>query len=108
MLCSGLVEYEKARPMMAERVTVQQHVSDAALSEVLGAIATAAREIERKIRLAGLSDTYGAAGAVNVQGEQQQKLDVFANDAMMHALGKVKSVAAAETRKRRRLIMLGL
>jgi fructose-1,6-bisphosphatase I len=81
---------------MAERVTVQQHVSgDAELAEVIGAVAAAAREIERKIRLAGLSDTYGAAGAVNVQGEQQQKLDVFANEAMMQALGKVKSVAAA-------------
>jgi len=94
MLCSGLAGMcEKAR-LMAERVTVQQHVSGE-LAEVLGAIAVAAREIERKIRLAGLSDTYGAAGAVNVQGEQQQKLDVFANEAMMHALGKVKSVAAA-------------
>ena len=53
------------------------------LAKVFGAIAEAARQIERKIRLAGLGDVYGAVGAVNVQGEQQQKLDVFANDLLM-------------------------
>jgi fructose-1,6-bisphosphatase I len=83
---------------MAERVTVEEHVERAAgraLAEVIGAVAAAAREIERKIRLAGLDDAYGAFGAVNVQGEQQQKLDVFANDALMATLGCVGSVAAA-------------
>ena len=64
-------------------VTVEDYVAARAsgeLADVFGAIAAAARQIERKIRLAGLNDVYGAAGAVNVQGEQQQKLDVFAND----------------------------
>jgi fructose-1,6-bisphosphatase I len=37
---------------------------------------------------------YGAYGTVNVQGEQQQKLDVFANDELIARLGEVKSVAA--------------
>ena len=65
------------------------------LAEVFAGIAASGREIERKIRLAGLSDVLGAAGATNVQGEQQQKLDVFANDEMMlQELGKVASVAA--------------
>jgi hypothetical protein len=44
---------------MAERVTVEEHVERAAgraLAEVIGAVAAAAREIERKIRLAGLDD----------------------------------------------------
>ncbi len=80
-----------------DRVTVEQHVAASAqplLAEVFAAIGTAAREIGRKIRLAGLSDVLGAAGATNVQGEQQQKLDVFANDVMMAELGKLGSVAA--------------
>jgi fructose-1,6-bisphosphatase I len=64
------------------------------LAEVFGAIAGAAREIEWKIRLAGLSDVYGAFGAVNVQGEQQQKLDVFANDLLTQTLGALPQVAA--------------
>ena len=37
---------------------------------------------------------YGAFGAENVQGEQQQKLDVYANQALLHCLGMQDSVAA--------------
>lgn len=80
---------------MTERITVEQHVREAKLAAVVGAIADAAIVIAQKIRLAGLSDVYGAAGAVNVQGEQQQKLDVLANDLLVDALRKVPSVAAA-------------
>ena len=82
---------------MAPRTTIEEHVAASnrpKLGEVFSAIASAAREIAKKIRLAGLSDTYGAFGVVNVQGEQQQKLDVFANDAMMQELGAKQSVAA--------------
>jgi fructose-1,6-bisphosphatase I len=78
-------------------VTVEEYVAARAgsgLAEVFGAIAAAARQIERKIRLAGLGDIYGAVGAVNVQGEQQQKLDVFANDLLTELLGKTPQVAA--------------
>jgi fructose-1,6-bisphosphatase I len=79
------------------RVTVEEYVAlnaSAALAEVFGAVAEAARQIERKIRLAGLSDVYGAFGAVNVQGEQQQKLDVFANDLLTEVLRGVACVGA--------------
>jgi len=83
---------------MIETVTVKEYVSPRAgapLAEVFGAIAAAARQIERKIRLAGLGgDVYGAVGAVNVQGEQQQKLDVFANELLTEVLGAVPQVAA--------------
>src|ERR1700761_5266783 len=82
---------------MTTRVALEQHVAavgNTELSEVFGGIAAAAREIAKKIRLAGLSDALGAYGAVNVQGEQQQKLDVFANDVMIKWLGEVASVAA--------------
>jgi fructose-1,6-bisphosphatase I len=78
-------------------VTVEEYVgarASAGLAEVFGAIAAAARQIERKIRRAGLGDVYGAAGAVNVQGEQQQKLDVFANDLLTDLLRGVACVAA--------------
>ncbi len=82
---------------MAEIVTVEEHVSGEAgpaLAGVVGAIAEAARQIERRIRVAGLHDVYGAYGATNVQGEQQQKLDVFANDVMKAALVALPQVAA--------------
>jgi fructose-1,6-bisphosphatase I len=77
--------------------TVQQFVTTAAgaeLGEIFAALAAAGNEIARKIRLAGLDDIYGAYGAVNVQGEQQQKLDVFANDILIVRLGELPSVAA--------------
>ena len=80
-----------------KRVTVEEYAATrrgAGLGEVFAAIAEAARQIERKIRLAGLGDIYGAAGAVNVQGEQQQKLDVFANDLLTEVLRGVSCVAA--------------
>ena len=38
------------------------------------------------MRRAGLVDVLGSAGAVNVQGEEQQKLDVFANEVVKSAL----------------------
>ena len=38
------------------------------------------------MRRAGLVDVLGSAGVVNVQGEEQQKLDVFANDVVKSAL----------------------
>ena len=63
------------------------------LGDIFGAIAAAAAEIARKIRFAGLDDTYGAAGATNVQGEQQQKLDVFANRVLTEKLRGCGSVA---------------
>jgi fructose-1,6-bisphosphatase I len=82
---------------MVTTVTVEEYVAEragAGLAEVVGAIAEAGRQIERKIRLAGLSDLYGAAGAVNVQGEQQQKLDVYANELLTELLREVPCVAA--------------
>jgi fructose-1,6-bisphosphatase I len=83
--------------MQAERITVEEFVArhaDKELATVFAAVASAARDIAKKIRLAGLGDVYGAFGAVNVQGEQQQKLDVFANDVLTQALGTLPCVAA--------------
>lgn len=43
-------------------------------------LALAAKIISHKVNRAGLLDIIGEAGAVNVQGEDQQKLDVYADD----------------------------
>jgi fructose-1,6-bisphosphatase I len=40
--------------------------------------------IQAQIRQAGLSDIIGSAGETKVQGETQQKLDVYANRALLH------------------------
>jgi len=83
--------------------TVQQHIlqqqnkhseASGTFSWLLSGITLASKMIEAKIRSAGLTDIYGAFGAQNVQGEQQQKLDVYANQALLHCLGLRDSVAA--------------
>lgn len=50
------------------------------LSNLLYDICLAAKIISRNVRRAGLSDILGEMGTTNVQGELQQKLDVFANE----------------------------
>jgi len=74
----------------------QQQISDASgtFSWLLSGITLATKMVEARIRTAGLSDALGAFGATNVQGEQQQKLDVYANQALLHCLGLRDSVAA--------------
>src|SRR5580700_1463116 len=84
-------------------VTVQQHIvqqqeahspdSRGTFSWLLSGITLATKMIQAKIRRAGLTDVLGAAGATNVQGEAQQKLDVFANQALIHCLGVRDAVA---------------
>jgi fructose-1,6-bisphosphatase I len=57
------------------------------LSRLLSAIRLAAKIVNREVNKAGLvDDILGAAGEENVQGEQQQKLDVYANNQMISAI----------------------
>lgn len=57
-----------------------------ALSLLFSSIRLAAKVVHREINKAGLVDITGAADGENVQGEQQQKLDVFANERFITAL----------------------
>lgn len=56
------------------------------LSSILYDLVVAAKMIANKVRSAGLADIIGAVGTENVQGEVQQKLDVFANDTIIKAM----------------------
>ncbi|HET8735501.1 MAG TPA: class 1 fructose-bisphosphatase [Pricia sp.] len=56
------------------------------LSKLLNAIRLAAKMVNHEVNKAGLIDIIGAVGETNVQGEQQQKLDVFANDTFIRSL----------------------
>ena len=57
-----------------------------ALTSLFSSIRLAAKIVHREINKAGLGDVMGAAGEQNVQGEQQQKLDVIANEKFIKAL----------------------
>lgn len=72
---------------MSKIVTIERFILDhqpdyarGELTNLLYDLALAAKVIAHKTNRAGLSDILGGAGAINVQGEQQQKLDVFADD----------------------------
>ncbi len=56
------------------------------LSQLLSHIAVAAKIVNKKVNKAGLVDITGAADNVNIQGENQQKLDVFANNAFIQSI----------------------
>jgi len=56
------------------------------LSRLLRDIGIAAKIVNREVNKAGLADILGNNGTVNIQGEGQQKLDVFANQQFISAL----------------------
>ncbi|WP_316840026.1 class 1 fructose-bisphosphatase [Pedobacter gandavensis] len=56
------------------------------LSRLLRDIGIAAKIVNREVNKAGLVDILGDAGTVNIQGEGQKKLDVFANIQFISAL----------------------
>ncbi|MDF7681660.1 class 1 fructose-bisphosphatase [Enterobacteriaceae bacterium ESL0689] len=69
------------------------------LTALLSAIKLGAKIIHRDINKAGLVDILGTSGNENVQGEEQQKLDIFANEklkAALRARGIVAGIASEE------------
>jgi fructose-1,6-bisphosphatase I len=69
------------------------------LSNLLYDLCLAAKIISRQVRRAGLTDILGEQGTINVQGELQQKLDVFANETVRNAIqytGRVCVMASEE------------
>jgi fructose-1,6-bisphosphatase I len=71
-----------------------------AFTSLLHDIALAAKIISREVTKAGLVDILGGTNEHNVHGEEQQKLDVFANKVMIRALdhtGLVACMASEES-----------
>lgn len=60
--------------------------SSGELSRIINAIRLAAKVVNYKVNKAGLVDIVGAAGEQNIQGEDQQKLDVYANEVFIQTL----------------------
>lgn len=69
------------------------------LTHLLSELIVAAKVISREVNQAGMVDILGATGDVNVQGEQVQKLDVFAHriitERMQH-VGQLCCMASEE------------
>ena len=60
--------------------------SSGELSRLLSSIKLASKVVNHEVNKAGLVDILGAAGDTNIQGEDQQKLDVYANEVFMRTL----------------------
>jgi fructose-1,6-bisphosphatase I len=98
-----MTDRKNIQPKDHQIVTIQHHIlseqrkrfpqASGAFSWLLSAITLATKMTQAKVARAGLSDVIGAVGTENVQGEEQQKLDVFANNALIHCLGVRENVA---------------
>ena len=53
-------------------------------SRLLSSVKLAAKIVNYKVNKAGLVDIMGNAGETNIQGEDQQKLDVYANEVFIN------------------------
>jgi len=97
--------------------TVQQHIlaeqrrlspnASGDFSWLLSGITLASKIIESHVRRAGLADILGSAGKENVQGETVQKLDVLANQALMHCLGTRGNVAVMASEENEEPVVVG-
>jgi len=73
---------------------LQSQSLQSTLITVLTTLADGCRDIARQISRGALAGVLGAAGAENVQGEEQKKLDVIANDILKSLLQAEPSVRA--------------
>jgi len=73
--------------------------SDGAFTALINDVATACKRLSNLVRLGELAGVLGAAGQENVQGEDQKKLDIIANEVFIEAMqqsGLLAGVASEE------------
>ncbi|KAL3639454.1 hypothetical protein CASFOL_017361 [Castilleja foliolosa] len=77
----------------------QAGVIDAELTIVLSSISMACKQIASLVQRASISNLTGVQGAVNIQGEDQKKLDVVSNEVFSNCLrssGRTGIIASEE------------
>ncbi len=96
---------------MSKIVTIERFILDyqpdyarGEFTNLLYDIALAAKVIAHKTNRAGLVDILGRAGATNIQGEQQQKLDVFADDIIYRVCDHTGRLCAMASEERDNII----
>ena len=65
---------------------LDNHTPNTAVNETIITITEVGKTIAQLLRKGALADILGEAGNQNVQGEEQKKLDVLANDLLLDAL----------------------
>lgn len=94
--------------MTQQLITIERHFLETqrhfpgatgTFTQLMYDIALAAKLIARETTRAGLAEILGRAGSKNIQGEEQQKLDVYANQTiirMMDHTGRLAVMASEE------------
>jgi len=72
---------------------LKEQKTESAVSDVITTITEVGKTISQLLRKGALADILGEAGNQNVQGEEQKKLDVLANDLLLDALSQNKHCA---------------
>ena len=72
---------------------LKERKNDSAVGDVITTITEVGKTISQLLRKGALADILGEAGNQNVQGEEQKKLDVLANDLLLDALAQNKHCA---------------
>ena len=67
---------------------LDQHSTSTELNDVITTVTNVGKTISQLLRKGALADILGEAGNQNVQGEDQKKLDVLANDLLLDALAE--------------------
>ena len=88
-----LLIHQKASPMATGRFT-----------RLLNELILAAKIISREVNKAGLVDVLGFTGETNVQGEQVQKLDDYANRVIIHRMQRAGVLCAMASEENADLI----
>ncbi|VAV84544.1 Fructose-1,6-bisphosphatase, type I [hydrothermal vent metagenome] len=81
--------------------------SSGELSSLLSSIKLASKVVNHEVNKAGLVDILGNAGNRNIQGEDQQKLDVYANDVFMRTLTNRQIVCGVASEEEDDFVILG-
>jgi len=96
-------------------ITLQTHIlqqqashpeATGTFSWILSALSISAKVIAARVRRARLDDVLGNAENENVQGEQQQKLDVIANEVLLRTLGGREGVAIVASEENEEPVLL--
>jgi len=77
---------------LADHLAAEQTADDA-VKDVVAVIAAACVQISRVVASGAISGSLGAAGQINVQDEEQKKLDIITNDILRDALKACPAVA---------------
>ena len=97
-------------------ITILQHINEEQrrhspqatgdFSWLLSGITLATKIIGSHVRRAGLTDILGGTGEKNCQGEMVEKLDILANQTLMHCLGSRGNVAVMASEENQEVVVV--